>query len=178
MFLWQSLGWFPSTSFMRIFNLCIKKPEWNAEISPKAFMLHWGGKVGLLLKAKCDKVQWKQTWRRNHDLNWSVWLKDPLKPPLHWRDKKAAADGNIRSVWSDEETVTFLKSIHETNINVIFSSFFLHWFSPFEVVPSLLHFFCFIGTQLENWKKQTGATAATASVLLYILLPQLGGQHM
>ncbi len=28
-----------------------------------------------------------------------------------------AADENIRSVWSDEKTVTFLKLIHETNIN-------------------------------------------------------------
>ena len=37
-----------------------------------------------------------------------------------------AADENIRSVWSDEETVTFLKWIHETNINVIFPSCFLH----------------------------------------------------
>lgn len=40
-------------------------------------------------------------------------------------DVHDACDLNISeaSVWSDEETVTFLKLIHETNRNVIFPSY-------------------------------------------------------
>ncbi len=36
-----------------------------------------------------------------------------------------AADENIRSVWTNEETVTFLKLVHETQINALFPSCFL-----------------------------------------------------
>lgn len=38
-----------------------------------------------------------------------------------------------KSVWSDEETVIFLKLIHETNIKAILPSQFPHDFPLFEV---------------------------------------------
>lgn len=43
------------------------------------------------------------------------------------------ADENIGSVWNDEETLKFLKLIHETNIIAVFPPCFVHGLPPFEV---------------------------------------------
>lgn len=39
------------------------------------------------------------------------------------KKQKIAADENITSVWSNKVTVTLLKSVYATNINVIFLYF-------------------------------------------------------
>lgn len=77
-------------SSMYIFNVHIK---YRREV----FMLGWGEKVAVSLKAKCD--------------TWTLWLKCSLET------RKMSADTKFRSVWSDWETATFLNLIHETNIN-------------------------------------------------------------
>ncbi len=56
-------GGFHPPVFMRIFNLSIENVSRNAKNSKKksfVFTLDRGGQVGLEIKAKCDKVQWKQ----------------------------------------------------------------------------------------------------------------------
>lgn len=75
------------------------------------------GKVGALTKAKCNR-KWQ-----NHDVHEEC--------DLNVRILKIVADENIRFVWRDEETVTFLKSTHATNIYSIFLSHFLHCFPQF-----------------------------------------------
>lgn len=89
--------------------------------------------VGVVIYAKWDKVQWKQTLQKKQTW-WSMWLKYLLK---RW---KTAADQN-RSVWKDE-IETFLKLIHGTKCkqqqsNAIFSSCFM-----------------LLSTQVENWHDQ------------------------
>lgn len=46
-----------------------------------------------------------------------------LSLPVLWR-QKMAADENIGSVWTGDETIMFLKLKHETSINAIFPSCF------------------------------------------------------
>lgn len=47
-----------------------------------------------------------------------------------------SADENIRSVWNDEETITFFKLIHDANITYIYIFLHLH-----VTVPLLLQWF-------------------------------------
>ncbi len=80
----ETLTVFPSIFRIRIFNWVEMQKSQN--YCKTVFTLGWGGKAGMSVKAKCDKVRRKQT------------LCD-LFVTHHWRDE------NIKSVWSDKETV-------------------------------------------------------------------------
>lgn len=72
----------------------------------------------------------KHEWLERHGLTWTS-----LK--LQLKRLKIAADEIVRSLWSDEDTVTFLKLLHETNK--------CHFSIRFSVLASAgaLFFFCF-----------------------------------
>lgn len=61
-----------------------------------SFMFGWGGKVCIVIKAKCTRA-------------WFKWSK---KLPQKWWK---IVDGIVGPLWSNEETVTFLKWLHEIN---------------------------------------------------------------
>lgn len=93
-------------------NLQQKKKEKKLNKSKKVFQLGWGGKDSVLIKTKCDKVQWKHALKINHcDITWRISLM------LLLERLKRMADKDIRSVWTDEEIVKFL---NESNRNAIF----------------------------------------------------------
>lgn len=60
------------------------------------FMFGWGGKVCIVIKAKCTRA-------------WFKWSK---KLPQKWWK---IVDGIVGPLWSNEETVTLLKWLHEIN---------------------------------------------------------------
>lgn len=95
-----------------------------------------------------------KSWR-----SWSMWLKHHSS--FHWRAE------NITPVWNDEEAVTFLTLIHETTINTIFLSLFLHCFSPSEVWLSTT----WMPVQLANTLLEPKLLSAKSILLLRWVLP-------
>ncbi len=68
-----TISTFPSTSFYAHKKTWVETPKINRTlillISQKVFTLGWGRKVGVSIKAKCDKMQWKQMQRINNDVH-------------------------------------------------------------------------------------------------------------
>ncbi len=120
---------FPSTCFY-----------WSANIEKVKKQVKRGGKVGVFIKRKCDQVQWKQIQEINNDVH-----EASAQLTTHKSE-------HIRCVWSDEETLTFLKLIHETNINaVMISRFFPNiWGLTGTLKSHCVLFFC-NGIMAPDW---------------------------
>ena len=109
------LSLFPSTCFTAHFQFVYKNLDESSkklggkvEIwQTKVFPLGWVGIVGVLIKTKSDKVQWKQTKKINHDAHEGV----NVTLLLHWRDENG-----------EEQYVAL--STHKCNIYIIFSTLF------------------------------------------------------
>lgn len=71
----------------------------------------------VLMKAKCNQVH------QNHERQQSC---DYFNVFCFTREIKNTSDKNIRCLCTNEETETFLKLIHETNVYVVFPSHFVH----------------------------------------------------
>lgn len=107
---------------------------------------------GASIKAKCHIEQWKKASPETHNVHEARDLKSSeVWAPL--KRRKIAADENIRSLWSDEDTIMFLKLTHET-INVIFPSCFPHCYEVLSFHHVILLYYSLVfsnGVMVPHW---------------------------
>lgn len=106
----------------------------------------WGGRVGGVIRGKCNKVQRDRwSWQMNADAG-ETWLNCPLTLLLHrwhWADKNICVN-----------TVTLLKIKREFERHIRNTVFLLHGFTASSQILTgdLLMVQWFSGTRLENFR--------------------------
>ena len=101
------------------------------------FTRDWHTNVGVSTKTKC------------------MWL--------HWSFCSTEETQNTRSVWITKETKTFLRLMHQTNLNVIFPSCLPHCSPPFKVwLVFWVHYLVSLSSAIVWWH-MTGEFMPSAS---------------